>query len=250
VAEGPAPELVRTTLVDGVAERLRRSILTGNIAPGQRILVRDMENRFGVSQIPIREALRRLESEGLVQSSPQRGSVATVISLDELDQLYDFRRLLETSVAERALPHYDEDRLQVIKDALTHLDKQARAPQSDAYVEAHRNFHWAILQPGASPMIERTLRQLWQTSERYVRLAITAFHTDKRGQQQHRRLYLACRDQDGRQLREAVLSHLSLTEDAIRAWYERTQPSPHKDGKTAGTASSSKGEARPTRRHR
>ena len=250
MADAPALELVRTTLVDGVADRLRRAILTGNIAPGQRILVRDMENRFGVSQIPIREALRRLESEGLVQSTPQRGSVATVISLDELDQLYDFRRLLETSVAERALSHYDADRLQLIKDALAQLDRQAPAPQSDAYAEAHRNFHWSILHPGASPMIERTLRQLWQTSERYVRLAITAFHTDKRGQQQHRRLYLACRDQDIRQLREAVLSHLSLTEDAIRAWYQRTQPDAAKDGRTVGVAASSKREAHPTRRRR
>ena len=71
----------RTSIVDTVTERLRREILSGEIAPGGRIRVGELEKRFGVSHIPIREALRRLEAEGLVVTSPQRATLAAGIAL-------------------------------------------------------------------------------------------------------------------------------------------------------------------------
>src|SRR5256714_15669655 len=93
----------RVSLVDNVTERLRSALLTGDIQPGERIRVAALEKRFGVSHIPIREALRRLETEGLVITLPQRTAVAAGVDLADLDGLYDLRRMIEGEVAERAV---------------------------------------------------------------------------------------------------------------------------------------------------
>ena len=73
----PIPE----TMVDGITERLRQAIITGTIRPGERIRVADLERKFGVSHIPIREALRRLQSEGFVEISPRRTTIAAGVDL-------------------------------------------------------------------------------------------------------------------------------------------------------------------------
>lgn len=234
---GRGGESLRGTLVDDVTERLRRAIVTGEIAPGQRIRVRDLEERFGVSHIPIRESLRSLEAEGLVENLPQRGAVATGVSLDELSELYDLRRILESAVAERAVASFDPERLQTIKSALERLEEVSDGV-SDEFIEAHRNFHWAIMEPGATRLIERTLRQLWQTSERYVRLAVSAAHTGATGRTQHRRLYQASRSKNSERLRDEVMSHLHLTEGGIRAWYEQEGAAPAKAGRDEGASPS------------
>ena len=93
----------RVSLVDYAVERLRRDLLTGEIEPGERIRVTKLEKRFGVSHIPIREALQRLEAEGFVKTKPQHGTVAAGVDLEDLHGLYDVRRLIEGQVVHRAV---------------------------------------------------------------------------------------------------------------------------------------------------
>ena len=211
-----AAEPVRSSLAEDVTARLRSALLSGEITPGRRLLMRDLEERFGVSHIPIREALRRLEAEGLVENVPQKGAVATPISLEQLGELYDLRRILECEVAARAAPRYDATHLARIRTAFEHLDHEAADPGSPEFTSAHRDFHWAILAPGASPLIERTLRQLWQGTERYVRLSAVALHTAETARAQHRHLLELAEAKDRRRMRADVAQHLHVTEDAIR----------------------------------
>ena len=83
------------TIQDVIEAELRERILVGDIEPGGRINVRQLEQHFGVSHIPIREAIHRLEAEGLVVNVPRRGAIAAGVSLKELDEIYDLRRILE-----------------------------------------------------------------------------------------------------------------------------------------------------------
>ena len=91
------------SLVDEAAVALRASILSGEIRAGARIRIQDLEDRLGISRIPIREALRQLESEGLVKTTPHRATVATPLSLTELWDVYDVREALEIRVAKRSV---------------------------------------------------------------------------------------------------------------------------------------------------
>src|SRR5438477_9279569 len=93
----------RVSVVDDVTVRLRRALLAGEIRPGEPIKVAELEKAFGVSHIPIREAVRRLESEGLVVARPQRAAVAAGVDLHDLRGLYDLRRIVECDVIHRAV---------------------------------------------------------------------------------------------------------------------------------------------------
>src|SRR3954469_14688048 len=93
----------RVSVVDDVTVRLRRALLAGEIKPGERIRVAELEKTFGVSHIPIREAFRRLEAEGMIIALPQRAAVAAGVDLEDLGGLYDLRRVIECEVIRRSV---------------------------------------------------------------------------------------------------------------------------------------------------
>jgi DNA-binding GntR family transcriptional regulator len=91
------------TMVGGITERLRKAIITGAIRPRERMRVADLERKFGVSHIPIREAPRRLQSEGFVEISPRRTTIAAGVDLSDLANIYDLRRIIEVEIGRRSV---------------------------------------------------------------------------------------------------------------------------------------------------
>jgi DNA-binding GntR family transcriptional regulator len=217
------------TLVDVIGDRLRADILRGTIRPGERIVVADIERRFEVSHIPIREALRRLEAEGLVESRPRRGTVVTGLALDELADLYELRRLLEGELAARATAKRTPSQLAELLTAHAELEVAETAADPDAagFWAAHREFHWSILAPAATPWVRRVLDQLWQGAERYVRLQVSAhFNRVEESVAQHRELAEACKRGDPAEVRRLLMEHLSSSEEHLRAGYLAMQDKP------------------------
>ena len=214
---GPDETIRRTSIVDTVTERLRQEILAGEIEPGGRIRVGELERRFGVSHIPIREALRRLEAEGLVVTSPQRATLVAGIALEDLAGLYDLRRIIEVPVAERAVEAASADEVEHVREALEALEQAE--PASSGFWEAHRSFHWALMAPGATAWIQRSLEQLWQSAERYVRLTASAFGTTEEAMRDHRRMVELYVQRDGQGLAELLRQHLNRTELVLREGY-------------------------------
>lgn len=169
-AEEGAEKVVRSTPAI-VADGLRSDILDGTIAPGEKINVRELGRRLEVSHIPIREAVRLLEAEGFVETKRNVGAVAAGISPVELEDVYDLRRMIEPGVARRAVERMTDSDIAWLRHTLTVLEDLERKTDGidDDVVDAHRLFHWELLAPGASPLIERTVNSLWRISERYVR---------------------------------------------------------------------------------
>lgn len=212
----PGASDLQKSLVEEVTARIRREILFGRISPGERIRLRTLEDLLGISHIPIREALQRLESEGLVQNIPQRGAIATRISVEELKEVYDLRRVLEPVVAQRAIPRLPEENLRMAAQALREMESIPGGWASPAFGEAHQRFHWALLGPGCTKLMERTLLQLWQTSERYVRFMVAVGGGGPVAERQHRILLHVARARDARRFRRDLRRHLLNTETAVR----------------------------------
>ena len=93
---------------EAVYERLRHDIIDGKLKPGQRIVISDLSKEFGFSEIPIREAIRRLDSEGLLQVTPHVGTIVTEIDEKEVTEIYLIRIELESLAAKLATPHISE----------------------------------------------------------------------------------------------------------------------------------------------
>jgi DNA-binding GntR family transcriptional regulator len=204
----------RVSVVDNVTVLLRRALLAGEIKPGERINVAELERTFGVSHIPIREALRRLETEGLVVTLPQRTAVAAGVDLADLDGLYDLRRMIEGEVAERAAREMTPDELAKLKAALAALEEAATDVSSPLFWQRHNEFHWALLEPGATAWVRRVLEQAWSAAERYVRLFVS--ETVERAMREHRGLVAACERGEPERVRELLVAHLDRSQRTIR----------------------------------
>jgi DNA-binding GntR family transcriptional regulator len=150
-----------TSKTDMVAAMLREMIVSGQLAPGAPLRQRDLAGQFDVSATPIREALRRLEAEGLVVGDTHRG--ATVAKPDEGARAdnYRIRAALEPLAAEMATERIDADALAELEE----INSGIRGiPEGDpAYREHNARFHFAIYQASGSPVLVSLIRMLWQS---------------------------------------------------------------------------------------
>jgi DNA-binding GntR family transcriptional regulator len=204
----------RVSVVDNVTLRLRGALLTGEIKPGERIKVAQLEKSLGVSHIPIREAVRRLEAEGLIVALPQRAAVAAGVDLDDLGGLYDLRRIIECDVIERSVDAMSDEHVAAARSALERLEAVAQDHDSPRFWELHGEFHWTLLAAGASDWIQRVLDQIWFASQRYVRLFVSETLDDAMAD--HRELVACCERRDGSGAADLLRSHLDRTELAVR----------------------------------
>ena len=204
----------RVSLVDNVTERLRGALLSGEIKPGERIRVAELEKTFGVSHIPIREAFRRLEAEGMIVALPQRAAVAAGVDLEDLGGLYDLRRVIECEVIRRSVASMTPEQVARVEEALRLLVATAQDNDSPEFWERHMDFHWSLLEPAASAWVKRVLDQMWIASQRYVRIFVSETIGD--AMRDHRDLLAACKKRDADRAEKILRRHLDRTELAVR----------------------------------
>ena len=164
------------SVVEQVTAEIRRSILSGALAPGQEFSLREIANMLAVSFIPVREALRSLESEGLIVTRPGRSAVVAPLDLADLHAIYRLRRVLEPEIARRACGLLSDAQL----DSLEHDAAQFGREDLgiDEIYDAHHDFHFALLEPAATTWDARMLNTLWRAAERYIRIGFGRLDTD------------------------------------------------------------------------
>jgi DNA-binding GntR family transcriptional regulator len=127
------------SIVDALVEELRKLILSGAVKPGERLIEERLTERFSVSRPPLREALRILQQDGLVQRFPRRGVVVTPLDANDVREIYSLRWTLERFALELALPLDDPAQLDPMRDALAAMGEAGDDP--DALLEANMRFH-------------------------------------------------------------------------------------------------------------
>lgn len=212
------------SLVDEILARLQHDILTGGLAPGQRISAAAVSRQLGVSHIPVREALRRLEADALVESSHQQGAVVTRISLTDLAEIYDLRRLIERETALRAATRYTDADVRAIERAGEALIASDPTDPSSDFWEAHRAFHRTMLAPALDPWRARVLGLLWQAAERYARLRTLVFDSPESVLADHAALIQVARERNPERIAEALIAHLDRTERMVTEGYRAAAP--------------------------
>lgn len=147
------------TKTDMVAALIRELIITGELAPGEQLRQRDLAQRFGVSQTPVREALRRLESEGLVIGDNHRGFMVAESDEGRTEENFLIRAALESLGASLAAARIDEAGI----GRLEELNARMRAAGEDdgGYAELNREFHLTLYEFAHSPLLMSLMRLLW-----------------------------------------------------------------------------------------
>jgi DNA-binding GntR family transcriptional regulator len=160
-----ARPLERRVFREEIREQLIEDILNGRLAPGARIVETRIAQQFGVSQGPVREALRDLELFGFVVSSPFRGTQVRKISTEELLEIYPIRAALEGVAARAAAGRIDQATLDHLEELIGVMREAAARDDHRAEADADHNFHHAIVKASGNRMVEH----VWQT----MRLSIT-----------------------------------------------------------------------------
>ncbi|HEX5327701.1 MAG TPA: GntR family transcriptional regulator [Acetobacteraceae bacterium] len=141
-------------------QRLREAILSLALAPGTRLVERDMVGRLGVSRTGVRTALQSLESEGLVTRG-QRGVFAVAaVSREEARQIYEVRAALEPAMARLFIERATDSQVTALGQAVARAETAARAPDGAAYVEAFRSFYGVLLSGSGNDIARRILETL------------------------------------------------------------------------------------------
>jgi DNA-binding GntR family transcriptional regulator len=213
--------------VDLVTAEIRRAILTGALPAGEQFSIRELARQLGVSHIPIREALRLLESQGLIVLSQARSASVAALSVEDLAAIYRLRLQIEPDLAARAAPLQTAVHLGQAKAAL----ERSRGTEPDRAWRAHYEFHESLVAPAATDWDLRIMHSLWTAAERYTLLVFDPTAIDQAERQRrydrHAGLLRAAAQRDGAALEEAVRTHLRFNETEIRSRIERLTTHPH-----------------------
>ncbi len=209
-------------LRDVVFHTLRQSILTGELKPGERLMEIHLADKLGVSRTPIREAIRKLELEGLVTMIPRRGAEVAQITEKSLKDVLEVRRALDALAVELACDRIGGEKLEELKEALDNFEAETRKGDANQVARADVKFHDTILEAAGNDKLVQMISNLSQQMYRY-RLEYVKDESHY-GQliQEHRQIYEAIRSRDKESGAAAMKVHIDNQEKAvIRMIYER-----------------------------
>lgn len=204
--------------VDHVYRRTRDAILSGEYAPGTPLRLQELAVASGVSLIPVREALRLLESERLVETIPNKGAKVAALWVDDVRAAYEARVVLEVEALRRAYGNLTRQDLDGARRLASEMVERFKDGDDSAY-ELHRRLHFSLYEPSASDWILRFISLMWDHTERYRRWA-TEIRGDARGiGHEHYAVLDALERGDEEGALAALRSHLEHTaEILIEAW--------------------------------
>lgn len=193
------------TVADQVSAVLREAI-AGGALPGGAVLRQDeLAARFGFSRMPIRDALRQLETEGLVTIHPTKGAFVAMMDGREIREIYAIRELIEIEALSLSCPRLTDEKLEEAGDILGQIDAEANAARWGALNAA---FHSALYSQCGNDRLLALIDAHHSAADRYVRVLLSNLDYHGRSQREHRELLAACRKRDRKKAVAALRSHL------------------------------------------
>ncbi|NEM91833.1 GntR family transcriptional regulator [Galbitalea soli] len=204
-----------TTTRDGVAGHriatsLREAILRGDYAPGVRLRQEDIAEEFGASRLPVREALRILESDGLITLVANTGAWVAHLSLDECQEVYQIRERIEPLMLRYSRPGLSEatiDRLGALADEMQH------GTDVETFLHLDREFHLLSYSGAHTTMLGGTVQRLWNTTQHYRRAftLIAGAEGNRAVHYEHQLLVAALRRDDIEEAERVLYGHIRRT---------------------------------------
>ena len=206
-----------------IAAELRTRILSGEYPPGARIRQEDIAARFGASRVPAREAIRILESDGLVRVVANAGAWVVRLTLAECDEIYRMRERLEPLLLRYSAGRLDEERLARLADLAAQMEA---GTDLEEFLRLDREFHLGCYEPAETAVLGELVHRLWNTTQPYRRAytqAVTA--TDRRTiHDEHHLLLTALRAGDVEDAERVLAGHIRRTRRHLARHPELFEP--------------------------
>ncbi|MCU8587973.1 GntR family transcriptional regulator [Erwinia pyrifoliae] len=178
---------------DVITQYLRRAILNGHFAEDKPVRQDEIARKFNVSKIPVREALKKLEAEGLVLFVKNKGATVTRMSAAELAQLFEMRILLEVRLLELAIPNMGKEDFIYIEKA---CNKYICDKNVMNWAVLNWDFHLALYRAANRPLIVETVKAINQKLERYLRMQLSLSNGKEKSDSEHAEIISFCRQKN------------------------------------------------------
>lgn len=204
-------------LRDVVFNTLRQAILTGELKPGERLMEIHLAERLGVSRTPIREAIRKLELEGLVTMVPRRGAEVAQITEKSMNDVLEVRRAVDALCVELACERISQDELASLEKACDHFAETVRAKEKDVkkIAQADVALHDIIVQATGNQRLIQLVNTLSEQMYRYRFEYLKDFSQHEKLIEEHRIIYEAIVKKDRETACEAAKTHIDNQKKAI-----------------------------------
>lgn len=202
-------------LRDVVFNTLRQAILTGELKPGERLMEIHLANRLGVSRTPIREAIRKLELEGLVTMIPRRGAEVAQITEKSMSDVLEVRRAMDALCAELACDRISEEELAKLEVACENFEKATKTKDVKKIAQADVELHDIILQATGNQRLIQLINNLSEQMYRYRFEYIKDFSQHETLVEEHKMIYESLMSRDKERASEAAKVHIDNQKKTI-----------------------------------
>lgn len=194
------------TIEQLIADSLRAAIADGRLEAGQRLRQEEIAAEFGVSHIPVREALRELEGQGLVTVLPRRGAVVTALTPNEVEEVVEMRVILECAALRHAIPRATP---QILAQAAAALDAIDCESDNTRWSALNWQFHASLYKAAERPRLFATIESLYASVGRYLQVEETVLNNLPHSQEEHRRLLRLVEMQRADEAAELLTQHIT-----------------------------------------
>lgn len=194
-----------------IADLIRDGIVGGEFAPGTRVRQEDLAEQFGSSRVPVREALRQLENEGLVTVVANTGAWVSQLTLSECEEIYQMRERLEPLLLRMSAGSLNEADL-VLLDDLAHRISVA-GDDVDTFLALDREFHWVTYGSAETAQLSDLVQKLWNITAPYRRAYVSRWNTELRrvANEEHHLMLASLKDGDIEEAERILASHIRRT---------------------------------------
>jgi len=208
--------LKRQSLASTLAEDLRKRIINGEFAGGTMLRQEQIAQEYGVSRMPVREALHQLDAEGLVVTQANRGALVAELSLAEIDEIFDLRMALEPDLLARAIPNMTADTLARSQSILRELDGAYETGDIGHWGALNAKFHLSLYEPSGRSVTLSFIHRISLQVDRYIRLQMAMTDSVSDGSADHQRIFDLTRDGKTPEATALLTEHIQHTKEQLR----------------------------------
>jgi DNA-binding GntR family transcriptional regulator len=213
--------LKHRTIASAIVEQLRDAVLGGAYASGAQLRQDALAASFGVSRIPVREALLQLEAEGLVQIVPHKGAVVTGLSKAEVDDVFALRGLLEVRLLRHSAPLLTDEDFAALDTVQRAFADAIRRRDTSRWGVLNAELHTALYRRAELPRTSTMVANLLTASERYTRIQLATRAAWQRAQAEHAQLIDLCRKRDTERACLLLAEHIAAVHADLSAMLGR-----------------------------
>ncbi len=205
----------KQSLPEIIAGDLRERILSGELSEGEAIRQEQLAQEYDVSRMPVREALKRLSAEGLVQWENNRGGSVIRHSLREIGEIFDLRMLIEVDLFRRAIPNMTAENFQACEEILAEMEGSYDADDVSHWGKLNYDYHTALYEAADRQMSKSILERISLQSDRYVRLHLSVMKQREPAKDEHRQLLAYAKEGNVAEAAALLEQHISRTKSEL-----------------------------------